>query len=73
MKRCIYHGYSFQHSAIKHMDETAKVALDAVRHSSIQEYPDELSSDDIGNMIVAVFMREHPDFNLVCGMLEFLN
>ena len=72
MKKCIYHGYSFSHAHIQHMDDTAKIALDAVRHSSIQEYADDLSTDDIGNMMIELFMKEHPDFNMIDGKLEFI-
>ena len=73
MKKCIFHGYSFSHAQIRNMNDTAKEALDAILHSSIQEFADDLSTDDIGNMMIERFTREYPDFNLIDGKLEFLN
>lgn len=73
MRKCIYHGYWFPYSIIKEMSELAKVALDAVRHSRVYEFPDTLSTDEIGRLLEKAFMQEHPDFNAIEGAIEFLN
>ena len=72
MKRCLYYGYSFKNSVIRQMSSQDKVALDAVRSTSIQEYPDSYSADDILALIEDTLRQEHPDFNLIDGLLEFL-
>ena len=72
MKRCQYFGYSFKLSVIHRMNEEWFRNMNSVRHTSIQEYPDNYSADDILTLIEETFKREHPDFNLIDGVLVFL-
>lgn len=72
MKKCLYFGYSFKSSVIHRMSDEWFRNLNAVRHTSIQEYPDNYSADDILTLIEETFKREHPDFNLIDGTLVFL-
>lgn len=73
MQRCKYWGYYDAYYRVSKMSETRLTAIDGVRCSSIQEYPDELSADDIAPLIRQVFRKEHPDFNDVGSALEFLD
>lgn len=72
MKKCQYYGYSFKSTVIQRMSEQDKIALDAEKYTSIQEYPDDYTADDILPLIIDTFEREHPDFNLIDGQLVFL-
>lgn len=67
-----YYGYSFSATQIKRMSETDLIALDAVRCSSIQEYPDEYTADDIVPLIEQIFKREHPGYKVVYCELQII-
>ena len=54
------------------MSETDLIALDAVRCSSIQEYPDEYTADDIVPLIEQIFKREHPGYKVVYCELQII-
>lgn len=73
MRRCKYYGHFDTYSRVSKMSETKLTAVNGNQCSSIQEYPDELSVDDILPLIRQVFRQEHPDFNDVGGELEFLD
>ena len=72
MKLYNYRAFSYSYEAVRHMDETALCALDAVRYGGVHPFPARCTIDEAGDWFRQRMMQQYPGFNIVYDEIELI-